>query len=103
VSDRSAPVGSFSRRVETARVTFQVEEAGCSSCARLIRDALSDVAVVQAIDVDEDADLATVRLGAAPALDEPEVNRVLAQVSQGSGHSYRLRPGSWRREPTGAR
>lgn len=76
--------------------TFQVEQAGCASCAELIRETLEELVPVADVAIDEDADLATVRLapGAAPTVDA--VERLLAEAAQGTGHEYRVRPGSWR-------
>ena len=83
---------------------FQVEQAGCESCAALVREALEEVATVLEVDVDEDADLATVRLGrrvnaqtgeALKTLSEGDIDRLLRDASP-EGHAYRVRPGSWR-------
>ena len=74
-------------------VTFVVEEAGCESCAARLRAALEPVATIGAIEIDEDADAATVRLAGAASPDG--VDEELATASQGSGHAYRVRPGSW--------
>ncbi len=76
-------------------VTFEVEQAGCSSCAARVRSALEPLARVGAIAVDVEADAATVRCS-ADALSEAAVNAVLADASDGAGHAYRVRPGSWR-------
>jgi copper chaperone CopZ len=75
-------------------VTFVVEQAGCDSCADRLRGALGPVAAVAAIVIDEEADAATVRL--AGAASEDAVGAALAAASKGSGHAYRVRPGSWR-------
>ena len=45
-------------------LVFEVEEAGCESCAALVRGALEPLATVESVEVDEAADRATVRLGA---------------------------------------
>jgi copper chaperone CopZ len=74
-------------------VTFVVEQAGCESCAARVRGALDPFAAVASIEVDEEADAATVR--ASGSLTEERVNEALASASQGSGHTYRVRPGSW--------
>ena len=74
---------------------FEVEQAGCESCAALVRDALEDVATVLDIRVDENADLATVELADGISLTEGEVDALLREASP-EGHSYRVRPGSWR-------
>jgi copper chaperone CopZ len=80
----------------TYRVEFVVENAGCSSCAERVRLALEPVAAVHEIEVDEAADVATVRAGAATDVSQDAVDRVLREASDGAGHAYRVRPGSWR-------
>jgi copper chaperone CopZ len=79
----------------SAGLTFEVEEAGCESCAARVRGALEPFAAVEQIDVDHDTELATVRLapGSTPSVDE--VQRALAGASEGTTHTYRVRPGSW--------
>ena len=72
---------------------FEVEHAGCESCADRVREALAPLGTVGEISVDEDADSATVRF--ASAATEADVNRALLEASHGSGHAYRVRPGSW--------
>jgi hypothetical protein len=79
-----------------ANLTFEVEQAGCESCAVRVRDALTPLATVHAVDVDAEADLATVRVGQDGDLSEDAVNRALSEASRGAGHSYRVKPGSWR-------
>ena len=78
-----------------SEVRFAVEQAGCPSCASRIRDALDTIADVEAIDIDEGADLAIVRLGQSSNPSEQTVADVLETVSRGSGHAYRVQPGSW--------
>ena len=75
---------------------FEVEQAGCASCAARVRRALADLAPVAEIEIDEDEDTATVRLAPGASASEDEVNRALADASHGSGHAYRVKPGSWR-------
>ena len=75
-------------------VEFVVSEAGCESCAALVRDALEPLGTVESLDVDEAADEATVRLGGDAS--EEAVNAALAAVSVGAGHAYRVRSDSWR-------
>jgi copper chaperone CopZ len=75
-------------------VSFVVSEAGCESCARLVRGALEPLGTVESVEVDEAADEATVRL--AGDATEEQVNGALAGASAGAGHAYRVRPGSWR-------
>jgi copper chaperone CopZ len=74
-------------------VTFVVEEAGCGSCAARVRAALEPLAAVETIEIDGDADAATVRISGTAS--EDAVAGALAAASLGSGHAYRLRPGSW--------
>ena len=76
------------------RVVFDVEQAGCESCGKLISAALSHVGAVESIDIDEDADTATVVLSDAPSRDA--VDTALAKASAGAGHAYRVRTDSWR-------
>jgi copper chaperone CopZ len=75
-------------------LSFVVEQAGCDSCAALVREALEPLAAVESIDIDENADVALVRLGTAAT--EEDVDRALAAVAEGAGHAYRIQPGSWR-------
>lgn len=72
---------------------FEVEHAGCESCADRVREALAPLGTVRELAVYEDADSATVRL--ASVATEADVNRALLEASHGSGHAYRVRPGSW--------
>jgi copper chaperone CopZ len=75
-------------------VVFEVEQAGCESCAGRVRGALAPLGTVDEILIDEEADAATVRL-AVSTVTEDDVNRALADASHGSGHAYRVRSGSW--------
>jgi copper chaperone CopZ len=77
-------------------VVFEVEQAGCGSCASRVRGALEPLGTVGEIGIDEQADSATVTLTPNGQIGEDEVNGVLLDVSHGSGHAYRVRPGSWR-------
>jgi copper chaperone CopZ len=79
---------------------FEVEQAGCPSCAALVRDALEEVATVLGVTIDEDADLATV-LVASASLTTGQVDELLREASP-EGHAYRVRPGSWRAGTSGA-
>jgi copper chaperone CopZ len=76
-------------------VSFVVSEAGCESCAALVREALEPLGEVESVEIDEAADEATVVL-AGPAASEHEVAAALVGASAGTGHAYRVRPGSWR-------
>lgn len=78
-----------------AVIEFVVEQAGCSSCADRVRTALHEIAEVEAIEVDEGADAAAVRLRSSDPLSEDAVGRLLGEAA-GSGHEYRVQPGSWR-------
>ena len=76
-------------------ITFVVEEAGCDSCAALVRDALEPLGEVRSLEIDDVADLATVSLVPARPLEEAEIAAALAEASEGTGHAYRVQPGSW--------
>lgn len=78
-----------------SEVRFVVEQAGCPSCASLIREALDAIADVEGIEIDEAADRATVRLRQGSNPSQQSVGRVLETVSRDSGHAYRVMPGSW--------
>ncbi|HEY4621882.1 MAG TPA: heavy-metal-associated domain-containing protein [Gaiellaceae bacterium] len=78
---------------------FEVEQAGCVSCAARVRGALAPLAAVDGIEIDEDKDTATVRLAPGTDATEVDVNRALLEASHGSGHVYRVKPGSWHLEP----
>lgn len=76
------------------RVAFTVEQAGCESCAELIGAALSEVAAVESIAIDADADVATVVLSGASGQDA--VDAALEKASAGAGHAYGVQADSWR-------
>ncbi len=76
-------------------VEFTVEHAGCASCAELVRTSLSVLGAVERIDIDEASDVARVRLVPAREVTTDEVDDLLADASEGSGHGYRVAPGSW--------
>lgn len=76
-------------------VQFIVEEAGCSSCAAVVGRVISEHGTVGEIQIDEDADVALVRADLPEAFGAEDLNVVLAHVSDGAGHAYRVRPGSW--------
>jgi copper chaperone CopZ len=82
--------------MESAARTFEVEQAGCESCAARVRDALAPLTTVRAVEVDAERDVATVSVGPDAELSEETVNRALTEASRGSGHTYRVKPGSWR-------
>ena len=75
-------------------IVFEVEQAGCESCAARVHSALEPLGDVDEIIIDEEADSAAVRLVGRAG--EDTVNEALAAASEGSGHVYRVRPGSWR-------
>ena len=77
---------------------FEVEQAGCESCAARVRGALVPIVAVAQIEIDEDRDTAAVRLAPGTDTTEEDVNRALLEASHGSGHTYRVKPGSWRLE-----
>ena len=74
-------------------VTFAVEQAGCASCAALVREALEPLGAVRSVDIDETADEAMVVLDAAAT--QEEVDAAPAAAAEGAGHAYRVRAGSW--------
>jgi copper chaperone CopZ len=76
-------------------IVFEVEQGGCESCAARIREVLEDVAPVEEVTIDEAADRATVRMAPGAALSEDDAGRLLASASEGTGHAYRVVPGSW--------
>lgn len=76
---------------------FTVEQSGCASCGELVRAALSELGVVERVDIDEAADVANLRLVATREVSSDEVAGLLARASEGSGHGYRVSPGSWAR------
>jgi copper chaperone CopZ len=80
-------------RAKVDTVQFVIEQAGCTSCAARIHEALAEVATVEAVDIDEAVDVALVRLSGS--VSESRVNDVLGGASQGSGHRYRVQSGSW--------
>jgi hypothetical protein len=75
---------------------FEVEQAGCESCATRVRDALAPLTEVHSVEVQAEEDVATVRVSPDTELSESAVNRVLHEASRGAGHAYRVKPGSWR-------
>ncbi|MBA2641605.1 MAG: heavy-metal-associated domain-containing protein [Actinobacteria bacterium] len=77
-------------------IVFEVEHAGCESCAAKVSKALADLGPVAAISIDEAADSATVTLARDSSATEDRINTALADASHGSGHAYRVRAGSWR-------
>ena len=76
-------------------VEFVVAQAGCSSCATRVRDALAELGMVQELAIDEAADVARVSLSGS-SVSEDGVNDALRKASAGAGHEYRVQPGSWR-------
>jgi len=76
------------------RVAFDVEQAGCESCGTLIGTALAEIGTVERLDVDESSDTAAVVL--AGSATHEIVDAALERASAGAGHTYRVRPGSWR-------
>jgi hypothetical protein len=58
-------------------------------------EALEAIVTVEAIEIDEAADVASVSLADSSGVFEDAVVVALQNVSSGSGHEYRVRPGSW--------
>ena len=75
-------------------VAFAVEQAGCESCGKLIRTALSLVGTVASVEIDEASDTAKVVLSGDAQ--RAAVDAALEEVSAGAGHAYRVRADSWR-------
>lgn len=77
-------------------VSFEVEQAGCESCATRIRAALEPLLEISALEIDESRDAAVVvaRSDREPRIET--IDTVLAAASEGAGHKYRVRPGSLR-------
>ena len=74
---------------------FEVLGAGCESCAVRVRAALDGLATVETVEIDEARDVAVVSVADGAGVTQDEVDRVLADASTGSGHAYRVLPGSW--------
>jgi copper chaperone CopZ len=81
----------------SVKIVFDVEQAGCESCADRVRGALALLGAVEAVEIDEGADLARVVLASSVNPDQSVVDEALAESSAGAGHLYRVRPGSWRK------
>jgi hypothetical protein len=78
------------------KIAFDVEQAGCESCGKLVRAALEPLGAVEELTIDGGADLARVVLSATAAPDRTAVDAALAGASAGAGHLYRVRADSWR-------
>lgn len=78
------------------RIAFDVEQAGCESCGKLVRTALEPLGAVEVLTIDEHADLAGVVLAATAAPVQAVVDEALGEASAGAGHRHRVRAGSWR-------
>jgi len=76
------------------KVSFEVEQAGCESCGKLLGAALSPVGTVESIDINEGSDTATVVLSGPSS--RGDVNAALEAASGEAGHAYSVRAGSWR-------
>lgn len=84
------------RRLRVVEVEFVVQHAGCPSCSERVRAALTPLAAVREIAIDEADDSASVRAEMSPDASLEAVNKALEEASAGSGHEYRVRSGSWR-------
>ena len=78
------------------KIAFDVEQAGCESCGKLVRAALESLGSVEELTIDEQADTASVVLTATAEPDQTAVDEALAGASASAGHLYRVRAGSWR-------
>ena len=81
------------------QLEFEVEQAGCESCAVRVRRALEPLLSIDSITIDGTRDLATVAATAEARIGTPAIDELLADASAGAGHAYRVRPGSWRSQP----
>ena len=81
--------------MQPVEVAFVVEHAGCPSCADRVRSALTSFGKVRTIEIDEADDSASVRVELSGDASLEAMNDTLVHVSVGSGHEYRIRPGSW--------
>jgi len=50
---------------------------------------------IDAIEIDDGTDVASLRLANSPAVFENAVVLAFQEASAGSGHEYRVKPGSW--------
>jgi copper chaperone CopZ len=75
-------------------VAFDVEQAGCESCGKLIGTALNLVGTVESIEIDEKSDTAKVVLSGDAQ--RAAVDAALEEAAAGAGHAYRVRADSWR-------
>ena len=83
-------------KMRAMQIAFEVEQAGCESCGRLVTAALTPYGTVKSLVIDEQADIAAVVLAVS---DEPKqglIDEGLANASGAAGHRYRVRAGSWR-------
>jgi copper chaperone CopZ len=74
-------------------VAFDVEQAGCESCGKLISTALNLIGTVESIEIDEESDTAKVVLSGDAQ--RAAVDTALEEVSAAAGHRYRVRADSW--------
>ena len=77
-------------------IRFEVEQAGCESCAARVRNALAPLLEISALEIDEPRDAAVVVARADRELRIEAIDALLAAASEGAGHAYRVRPGSLR-------
>lgn len=77
-------------------VRFEVEQAGCATCAARVRDALAPLLEISAVEIDESLDAAVVTARGAEEPLVETIDELLGVASEGGGHAYRVRPGSLR-------
>ncbi|HYM81269.1 MAG TPA: heavy-metal-associated domain-containing protein [Candidatus Limnocylindria bacterium] len=77
-------------------ISFEVEQAGCASCAARVRGALAPLLQISEIEIDESLDAAVVTAQAAEEPPVETIDELLVAASEGAGHTYRVRPGSLR-------
>jgi hypothetical protein len=83
-------------------VRFEVEQAGCESCAARVRAALAPVLEIDTLEIDEGRDVAAVSGRAVGDATVEAVDQLLAHASVGAGHAYTVRSGSWHASPSRA-
>jgi copper chaperone CopZ len=85
--------------VGATTVRFDVDHAGCPTCAERVKGALASMATVAQVSIDEESDTATVSIITETPIDQTTVNAALTRASTGSGHEYRVKADSWTEAP----
>lgn len=89
------PVAKVPSR-QVVEISFEVEQAGCASCAARVRGALAPLLEISAVEVDESLDATVVTARAVEAPPVETIDELLAAASEGADHTYRVKPGSLR-------